>query len=361
MLVRWRLSWQKNACCKKPNDWKREEENLLMSLLASIKDCLKGNVAVLMGGCSAEREISLQSGQAVLDVFLQAGVEVQAIDPAKVNLVNELIAKNIKHVFIALHGRGGEDGSLQGCLEQMAISYTGSGVLASALAMDKLKTKQLWKSAGLETADYAALNPHSEWQAILNELGETVMVKPASEGSSIGMAKAVGAEQLAQAYENAAQYDELVIAERWIDGDEYTVAFVGSDCMPVIKMETDNVFYDYEAKYISDDTRYLCPCGLSEEKELEFQMLAKNAYLSLGCKGWGRVDLMTDASGKPFLLEANTVPGMTSHSLVPMAAKSKGYSFSDLVLMIFKISLDEQRANQPAAGRYSSTLNCMGN
>lgn len=337
------------------------EQSFDRSLLASIKGSLKGNIAVLMGGDSAERDVSLQSGQAVLAVFEQAGLDVQAIDPAKVDLVSELQAKNIRHVFIALHGRGGEDGSLQGCLEKMTISYTGSGVLASALAMDKLKTKQLWKSAGLATADYAVLTLDSDWQAVLQDLGETVMVKPASEGSSIGMAKAVGPEQLVQAYKNAVQYDQLVIAERWIDGDEYTVAFVGDAYMPVIKMETDNAFYDYEAKYISDDTRYLCPCGLSEEKEKEFQLLAKTAYQSLGCQGWGRVDLMTDSSGEPFLLEANTVPGMTSHSLVPMAAKAKGYSFSTLVLMIFKQSLGVDNGDVSPTSTHASALDCTGN
>lgn len=310
-----------------------------MSLVVLDREKLRGNIAVLMGGDSAEREISLQSGNAILSVFAAAGINVEVIDPAESKLVVELLEKKIAHVFIALHGRGGEDGSLQGCLDKLAISYTGSGVLASALAMDKLKTKQLWKGADLPTAEFEVLTASSDWQQVIETLGEIVMVKPASEGSSIGMAKAVGAEQLEEAYKNAVEYDPLVIAERWIDGEEYTVAFVGDEVMPVIKMETDNAFYDYDAKYVSNDTRYLCPCGLTEEQEGVFQGLAKTAYQSLGCTGWGRVDLMTDEKGNPFLLEANTVPGMTSHSLVPMAAKEQGYSFSDLVLTIFNQSL----------------------
>jgi D-alanine-D-alanine ligase len=310
-----------------------------MSGVVLNKSRLRGNIAVLMGGSSAEREVSLQSGKAVVEVFKEHTDRVVAIDPARENLIDALGVNAIAHVFIALHGRGGEDGTLQGFLDLQGITYTGSGVLASALAMDKLRCKQLWKGVGLPTADFAVLNADSDWNAIIDRLGETLMVKPASEGSSIGMARVAGAGELQAAYKNAVQYDDVVIAESWINGAEYTVAFLGDQAQPVIKLETDNSFYDYDAKYISSQTRYLCPCGLDAQQEKQLKQLAKAAYDSLGCRGWGRVDLMADSRGEFFLLEVNTVPGMTSHSLVPMAAKANGYSFSDLVLTIFNQSV----------------------
>ncbi len=303
------------------------------------KSKLNGRIAVLMGGHSAERDVSLQSGQAVLAVFEQHNADVIAIDPAHRDLLDAIREENIAHVFIALHGRGGEDGILQGCLEKMGVSYTGSGVLASALALDKMRCKQLWQGMELPTADFQVLDADSDWSAVVERLGETVIVKPVNEGSSLGMSKSVGAEQLRESYVSASQYDEVVIAERWLAGEEFTVAILDDKALPVIKLETDRGFYDYEAKYVSDSTRYICPCGLEEDIERQMQDVALKAYHSLGCEGWARVDLMTDADGNLFLLEVNTVPGMTSHSLVPMAAKVQGYSFSDLVMSIFNLSV----------------------
>jgi D-alanine-D-alanine ligase len=300
---------------------------------------LQSPVAVLLGGTSGERAISLLSGNAVLVGLKNKGIDAVAIDTADEGWIQQ-VADNHQHVFIALHGPKGEDGTVQGLLEMLDVSYTGSGVMASALAMDKMRCKQLWNGIGLPTADFIELSVGSDWQALMDKW-EQAMVKPAHEGSSLGMAKVESAEQLAKAYEFASQYDDVVIAEQWISGNEYTVAVLDGKALPPIKLETENTFYDYEAKYISDQTEYLCPCGLDEQKEDELKQLAERAFVSVGCTGWGRVDFMQDEKGSFYLLEVNTVPGMTSHSLVPMAAKAVGLSFDDLVEKILALSVSE--------------------
>lgn len=297
-----------------------------------------GRVGVLLGGTSSEREISLQSGAAVLAALEEAGIEHVAIDVG-VNAIADIQAAKIDRAFLALHGSGGEDGRIQAVLEYLNIPFTGSGVQASALAMDKLRTKQLWRGVDLSTPDFAVLSADSDWGKLLGELGGEVMVKPAHEGSSIGMARVKAAQELASAFTNAAQYDGSVIAERLIVGSEFTVAILDGEALPPIKLETDHTFYDFNAKYIANDTRYICPCGLTPEKESELKQLALAAFDAVGCEGWGRVDVMADASLNFYLLEVNTLPGMTSHSLVPMAAKVRGLSFSELVLTILRCSL----------------------
>ncbi|MCK9468325.1 MAG: D-alanine--D-alanine ligase [Porticoccaceae bacterium] len=292
-----------------------------------------GKVAVLYGGTSAEREVSLNSGTQVLKALLAGGVDAVGID-AGPSLVADLTALAPDRVFIVLHGPGGEDGTLQGALEFLGLPYTGSGVLASALAMDKMRTKLLWKGLGLPTADFASLNASSDWAAVLADLGGVAMVKPSREGSSIGMARAASAAELESAWRVAAALGDEVIAEAWLAGAEYTVAILDGEALPPIKLETERGFYDYEAKYLRDDTRYLCPCGLPAEREEALKALALAAFDSLGCGGWGRVDVMLDDSGNFQLLEVNTVPGMTDHSLVPMAAKARGIDFETLVLRI---------------------------
>lgn len=299
---------------------------------------LTSPVAVLLGGTSAERDISLQSGNAVLKALHNKGIAAVAIDTAEPGWVQALIA-DYQHVFIALHGIKGEDGTVQGLLEMLGISYTGSGVMASALAMDKMRCKQLWAGVGLPTPEFAHLQADSDWAGLMAQWGEA-MVKPAHEGSSLGMAKVDSAEQLEKAYHFAEQYDDVVIAERWINGAEFTVAVLAGAALPPIRLETENSFYDYEAKYISNDTKYICPCGLAPEQEQQLKQLAEQAFASIGCSGWGRVDFMQDEQGEFYLLEVNTVPGMTSHSLVPMAAKAVGMSFDDLVENILALSLE---------------------
>lgn len=297
-----------------------------------------GRVGVLYGGSSSEREVSLLSGKAVIDGLASAGVDVVGID-AGTDLLEVLIKQQLDRVVIMLHGPGGEDGTLQGALEVLRLPYTGSGVFASALAMDKLRSKQFWQGVGLPTPAFAILDANTDWRGELARLGGAVMVKPSHEGSSIGMTKAETPEQLSQAWQDAVQFDGSVIAEQWITGSEYTVAVLGSSALPPIRLETDHSFYDYDAKYLADDTRYICPCGLDEEAEARLKQLAVDAFNSLDCKGWGRVDVMADKNGEFFLLEVNTVPGMTSHSLVPMAAKADGMSFDELVVEILATSL----------------------
>ncbi len=241
-------------------------------------------------------------------------------------------------MFIALHGRFGEDGTVQGILEWLGIPYTGSGVLASALAMDKLRTKRLWLAEGLPTPPYEVLTKETNLRAVARKLGLPLMVKPANEGSSIGMSKVLAAAGLEEAYALAVNYDPVVIAEKFVDGAELTVGILGEQVLPIIKLETPRDFYDYDAKYIADDTRYLIPCGLSEKKEKELQTLCMKAFRTLGCEGWGRVDLMLNRRGRPYLLEVNTVPGMTDHSLVPMAARAAGLSYPDLCLRILELA-----------------------
>ncbi|MBB6522727.1 D-alanine--D-alanine ligase [Pseudoteredinibacter isoporae] len=297
-----------------------------------------GRVAVLLGGESAEREVSLQSGQAILEALQKVSVDAFAMDIGA-NAIEMLEKERPDHAFIALHGGAGEDGRMQALLGYLGIPFTGSGVNASAHAMDKLRCKYLWRGMGLSTPEFAVLEADSDWEQVIGELGGAVMVKPASEGSSIGMAPANSAAELKAAYENAAQYDRCVIAERLITGAEYTIAVLSDEVLPPIKLETDNQFYDYDAKYISEETRYLCPCGLAGDREEELKQLAKQAFDSLDCKDWGRVDVMADEEGNFYLLEVNTVPGMTSHSLVPMAAKAAGKDFEHLVAQILYSSL----------------------
>jgi len=297
-----------------------------------------GRVGVLLGGTSSEREISLQSGAAVVAALEEAGIEHVAIDVG-VNAIADIQAAKIDRAFLALHGAGGEDGRIQAVLEYLNIPFTGSGVQASALAMDKLRTKQLWRGVNLSTPDFAVLNTANDWAKVLADLGGEVMVKPAHEGSSIGMARVKTAQDLADAFQNAAKYDGSVIAERLIVGSEFTVAILDGEALPPIKLETDHTFYDFNAKYIANDTRYICPCGLDAQKEAELKQLALAAFDAVGCEGWGRVDVMADKDMNFYLLEVNTLPGMTSHSLVPMAAKARGLSFSELVLTILRAGL----------------------
>ncbi|MBI3479507.1 MAG: D-alanine--D-alanine ligase [Nitrosomonadales bacterium] len=296
-----------------------------------------GRVAVLFGGKSAEREVSLKSGAAVLAALLRSGVDAHAFDPATQNL-QALADDGFDRVFIALHGRFGEDGTVQGALELLGIPYTGSGVMASALGMDKWRTKLVWQAAGLPIPEYELLTAETDSQALVQKLGLPLFVKPANEGSSVGISKVKAVGELSAAYRDAARYDKLVLAESFIGGGEYTVAILGDRALPVIKIEPANEFYDYEAKYLRNDTRYLCPSDLSEPQEAEMQNLAKQAFALIGGQGWGRVDFLRDKSGKPYLLEVNTSPGMTDHSLVPMAARQAGMSFEQLVLSVLELA-----------------------
>lgn len=295
-----------------------------------------GKVALLMGGWSAEREVSLSSGRAVLAALKAAGVDVVAIDADR-SVASAL--GGFDRVFNVMHGRGGEDGVLQGALELLGMPYTGSGVLGSALAMDKLRTKLLWAGIGLPTPKYVVVQSSEDCQRVLDELTLPVMIKPALEGSSIGMSKVSNAEDLLPAYELAAQYG-VVFAEQWIIGTEYTAAILNGEALPLIKLETDQDFYDYAAKYERSDTRYLCPCGLDQQTEAHLQAVALQAFAAVEASGWGRVDFMVDESGKPWLIEVNTVPGMTDHSLVPMAAKQAGLRFEELVQHVLLSSFD---------------------
>ena len=294
-----------------------------------------GKVAVLLGGKSAEREVSLKSGAMVLNALRARGIDAHAFDPKERDFA-ALEKEHFARVFIALHGRFGEDGTVQGILEWLGIPYTGSGVLASALAMDKLRTKRIWQADDLPTPSYAVLDKDTDLRAVAKKLGLPLMVKPASEGSSIGMSKVRSAQALDEAYALAANYDRVVLAEKFIDGTELTVAILGEQVLPTIKLETPRDFYDYEAKYLADDTRYLIPSGLSAKKESEVQTLCLKAFGTLGCQGWGRVDLMLNRQGRPYLLEVNTSPGMTDHSLVPMAARAVGLSYEDLCVKILE-------------------------
>jgi D-alanine-D-alanine ligase len=283
----------------------------------------------MMGGSSAEREVSLKSGAAVLAALRAKGVDAQAFDPRDQPLEN-LRALQISRVFIAMHGRGGEDGSLQGALNLMGMPYTGSGVLASALAMDKWRCKLVWAAAGLPVPDYEIVTPGSSLAEIEARLGLPLFVKPASEGSSIGISKVKTPGGLAAAYALAAEYDDCVIAERFLAGGEFTVGIIGGQALPLIRIEPQTEFYDFAAKYSRDDTKYHIPSGLGAVREAEIQAMAVRAFHTLGGRGWGRVDVMLDASGRAWCLEANTSPGMTDHSLVPMAARAAGMAFDDL-------------------------------
>jgi D-alanine-D-alanine ligase len=296
-----------------------------------------GKVGVLMGGSSAEREISLKSGNAVLAALLRQGVDAHGFDPAERRLA-ELADSGFERVFLILHGRGGEDGTMQGALNLLGIPYTGSGVMASALGMDKWRSKMVWQAAGLPVPDYALLDETSDFAAVEARLGLPLFVKPANEGSSVGISKVKIPGGLAEAYQAARRHDPLVLAERFMGGGEYTVAILGDQALPAIRIEPVNEFYDYEAKYFRDDTRYHCPCGLSAEREAAMQALAKQAFQVLGCRGWGRVDVLLDSDGNAYLLEINTAPGMTDHSLVPMAARQAGIDFDQLCLRVLEMA-----------------------
>ena len=294
-----------------------------------------GKVAVLLGGKSAERPVSLKSGGMVLEALRSSGVDAHVFDPSERGL-DALIGERFERAFIALHGRFGEDGTLQGALEFLGLPYTGSGVLASALAMDKQRTKLLWQVNGLPTPPFELLHSNTDFDAVAARLGLPIMVKPANEGSSIGMSKVRAAADLDEAFALAVNYDRVVMAERFVEGTELTAGILAGEALPLIKLETPRDFYDYEAKYVRDDTVYSVPCGLPPAKERELQQLCLKAFDSLGCRGWGRVDLMLDRAGNAYLLEVNTSPGMTDHSLVPIAARAVGLSYAQLCVKILE-------------------------
>jgi D-alanine-D-alanine ligase len=299
-----------------------------------------GKVAVLMGGDSAEREISLRSGSAVLAALQQRGVDALGID-AGADVLSQLAAGGFDRAFIILHGRGGEDGVIQGALERIGLPYTGSGVLGSALGMDKYRTKALWHGLGLPTPESVLIEQESDLPAAA-AIGFPLIIKPSHEGSSIGMSRVEDGSQLRQAWETARRYDASVLAERWIVGREFTASVLQGEVLPLIRLETPHIFYDYEAKYHADTTSYHCPCGLPDALEAELQALCLRAFEAVGASGWGRVDLMLDAQQRPWLIEVNTVPGMTDHSLVPMSARMAGIEFDELVLRILATSIGRE-------------------
>lgn len=308
-----------------------------------IQQLKQEKIAVLLGGNSAEREVSLVSGAAVLEALRSEGFDAHPVDPQTFP-VEELKKQGFQRVFNILHGRGGEDGSLQGLLEQLGIPYTGCGVMASALTMDKMRTKLLWKAVGLPVAEMEVITRETratlDSQAIVNKLGLPLMVKPSLEGSSVGLTKVKKVEDLAAAVDLALTHDDTVLIEEWLAGQEFSVPVLDGEVLPSILIKPAGEFYDYEAKYISDNTQYFCPSGLSEQREAELRQLVKQAYDIVGCRGWSRIDVMTDAKDQFRLVEVNTNPGMTSHSLFPMAAKVVGYSFSQLVVKILELSAE---------------------
>ena len=318
----------------------------VQSRLANLNVKAFGRVGVLLGGRSGEREISLMSGNGVLQALLSKGVDAHPFDPG-VRDLTELVSEKFDRIFISLHGRYGEDGTIQGFLDLLELPYTGSGVLASALSIDKIVTKQVWISNGLSTPEFEELTANSDWDAVVKHLGLPLIVKPAHEGSSLGLTKVKSIEELPGAYQLAAKLDNKVIAETCIVGDELTCPLVGqgesAEALPVIKIVPPQANYDFHHKYFSDETKYLCPTGLDPKINQQVQELALAAYKALGCRNWGRADVMLDQkTGKPYLLEMNTSPGMTSHSLVPMAAKAAGVDYADLVLWLLSQTLEEK-------------------
>lgn len=297
-----------------------------------------GRVAVMMGGIAAEREISLKSGRAVFQSLLKSGIDVTELDITE-SLVHPLLSNKFDRVFNIIHGRGGEDGVLQGALEALGIPYTGSGVLASALSMDKLRTKSCWNGVGLPTPKWMLIESEDDLKICADSLGFPVIVKPSQEGSSIGMSRATNFDELKEAWNLAAKYNCQVFAEAWITGSEYTAGILNGKQLPLIRLETPHVFYDFDAKYYANNTLYHCPCGLSESEESRLQELALKAADVIGVSGWARVDMLVDKNNQPWLIEVNTVPGMTDHSLVPMAAKAAGIDFDELVWQILETSL----------------------
>ncbi|WP_118795672.1 D-alanine--D-alanine ligase [Haemophilus haemolyticus] len=299
-------------------------------------------IAVLLGGTSAEREVSLNSGKAVLEALLNQGYDAHPIDPKEYNVAN-LKKDGFHRVFNILHGRGGEDGTMQGLLEQIGLPYTGCGVMASALTMDKMRTKMLWKAFGLPVADMEVVTRETfaelDAQAVVEKLGLPLMVKPSLEGSSVGLTKVKAVDELKSAVEYALKFDNTILIEEWLAGDELTVPVLDSQVLPAIRIVPEGEFYDYNAKYISDNTQYFCPAGLAPEREQELAILVKRAYDAVGCRGWSRIDVMCDAKGDFRLVEVNTNPGMTSHSLFPKSAASVGISFEQLVVKILELSV----------------------
>lgn len=297
-----------------------------------------GKVAVLVGGVSAEREVSLDSGQAVFNALVAKGVDAHLID-ANPDNIGDLKAQGFDRAFIVLHGRWGEDGVVQGALEAVGLPYTGSGVLGCALAMDKFRTKQIWQALGLPTAKYRILRSDDDLSGLIEELGLPLFLKPTREGSSVGIGKVSQPDDLLSVYQNATQSGDDVLAEQFIPGAEVTVTILDGEALPAITMRTENEFYDYQAKYESDDTQYDCPAGLGTDLETEVRALALTAANAVDVSGWGRVDMILDAQRRPMLLEVNTVPGMTNHSLVPMAAAANGMNFDQLVIKILETSI----------------------
>jgi D-alanine-D-alanine ligase len=298
-----------------------------------------GRVAVLFGGDSSEREISLLSGNAVLQALTERGVDAHAFDPRE-RALDELRREHFARVWIALHGPGGEDGTLQGALEYLGVPYSGSGVLGSAIGMDKLRTKRLALAAGIPTADFVVLSGPQDFELAVERLKLPMIVKPATQGSSVGMTRVEHAAQLPAAYAAAAEFETRVFAEPWLSGKEYTVGILKGESLPSIRIETPRTFYDYEAKYFRDDTRYFCPAGLPAAAEAHLARLSLGAFEACAASGWGRADFMMDASGRPQLLEINTVPGMTSHSLVPMAARAVDIDFPELCWRVLETSFN---------------------
>lgn len=304
-----------------------------------------GRVAVMLGGSSSERAVSLDTGNAVLEALQSDGVDAHAWDPAEKSMAQFAVA-GFDRVWIALHGPGGEDGALQGALQWLDIPYTGSGVMASAIAMDKIRSKHLFRAANIPTPDYAPIRSHAEASVAAEQLGFPLIIKPAGQGSSVGMSKIFERSELNAAVDDALQYDETALLETCISGAEFTVGVLQGQALPSIRIETPRVFYDYRAKYQSDRTEYICPGTANEDEERMYADLAIAAFDELGCTGWGRVDFMTGADGQPLVLEVNTVPGMTSHSLVPMAARRQGIEFNELCWRILETSF--------AAGNHTS-------
>jgi D-alanine-D-alanine ligase len=298
-----------------------------------------GRVAVLLGGDSAEREISLMSGEAVLAALRRREVDAHPVDPSE-GLAPLLEGPGFDRAWLALHGRGGEDGLMQGALETLALPYTGSGVLGSALAMDKLRSKQLFAAWGLATPRWRVMRDPGEAEAIVNDLGLPLIVKPAGEGSSVGMTKVAAAAELPAAFAEASRFAGPVLVEEWVSGGEYSVGVLQGEVLPAVRIETPRAFYDYEAKYFSDETRYHCPCGLAAEVEAGYARLVRRAFEAVAASGWGRVDFLLPADGEPRFLEVNTIPGMTSHSLVPMGARQAGIDFDELVWRVLETSFD---------------------
>lgn len=306
-----------------------------------------GKVAVLMGGTSGEREISLRSGQAVYEALIRSGVDAHIIDAQGMDVLETLSSQGYDRVFNILHGRGGEDGVIQGALDMLGMPYTGSGVMASAIGMDKLRTKLIWRGAGLPTPPSVTLLSQQDLDGVADEVGYPLIIKPAHEGSSLGMSKVMTSDDLLDAWQKASRFDSEVFAERWVQGSEYTVAILQGpnqihQALPVIRVETPHDFYDFDAKYRADNTGYHCPSGLDQKQELALQQLAVQAFNIVGCSGWGRVDVMLDETGQTWLIEVNTNPGMTDHSLVPMAAQAAGIDFDSLVLRVLETTMNSE-------------------